>query len=236
MARHRPASEGGYQRGEETRAAILLAAVAVFGERGYEGASTRDIAKAAGVNAPSIQYYFDSKEGVYLQCVEHLITLLWQKMGAAVDAAERAVGDGTSSDQMLIEGAIGILGAVLSTTKDTTQIRAWRIFFDRQQAGLCPPSATVIFERKFKARIDSVMRLLIARLSGFEVGDERTILHSTALFTQGLAFRAHKSRLLSALNWKEVDHKEMELIRSIVLTQARFTLEGLARQSLSPPH
>ncbi|MDE1190589.1 MAG: TetR family transcriptional regulator [Arachidicoccus sp.] len=89
MARHRPASEGGYQRGEETRAAILLAAVAVFGERGYERASTRDIAKAAGVNPPSIQYYFDSKEGVYIQCVEHLITLLWQKMGAAVDAAEQ---------------------------------------------------------------------------------------------------------------------------------------------------
>ena len=62
MARHKPAAEGGYQRGEETRARIVEAAVVVFGERGYDGASTRDLANAAGVNAPAIQYYFDGKE------------------------------------------------------------------------------------------------------------------------------------------------------------------------------
>jgi len=33
----------------------------LFGEKGYEGASTRDIAAAAGVNAPALQYYFDNK-------------------------------------------------------------------------------------------------------------------------------------------------------------------------------
>ncbi|MDF3200706.1 CerR family C-terminal domain-containing protein [Pseudomonas sp. 1912-s] len=229
MARHKPAAEGGYQRGEETRARIVEAAVGVFGERGYDGASTRDIANAAGVNAPAIQYYFDGKEGVYLACVEHLITLLWRKMAPTVEAAESALAGEGANDQALIEASLGILGAVVSTIQDSPQTTAWRAFLDRHQAGLCPESATMAFEERFKARIANVIRLLIARLSGFAVEDDRTVIHSMALFTQGLAFRVQKPKLLSALNWTEVNQKEMELVRDVVLTQARFTLEGLVR-------
>jgi AcrR family transcriptional regulator len=64
LAKHRHSVTGGYTRGEETRARIIAAAMRLFGEKGYEAASTRDIAAAAGVNAPALQYYFDKKEGV----------------------------------------------------------------------------------------------------------------------------------------------------------------------------
>lgn len=229
MARHKPAAEGGYQRGEETRARIIEAAVVVFGERGYDGASTRDIANAAGVNAPAIQYYFDGKEGVYLECVEHLIKLLWRKMAPTVEAAESALAEDGANDQGLIEASLGILGAVVSTIQDSPQTTAWRAFLDRHQAGLCPESATMAFEERFKVRIANLIRLLIARLAGLAVDDERTVIHSMALFTQGLAFRVQKPKLLSALNWTEVNQKEMELVREVVLMQARFTLEGLVR-------
>lgn len=230
MARHKPAAEGGYQRGEETRARIVEAAVEVFGERGYDRASTRDIATAAGVNAPAIQYYFDGKEGVYLECVEHLITLLWRKMSPCVEAAEAALADAKASDKTLIDVSLGILGTVVSTIQDSPQTTIWRAFMDRHQAGLCPQSATTAFEDRFKARIGRVIRQLIARLSGFAVEDERTVIHSMALFTQGLAFRVQKPKLLEALKWAEVNQKEMEAVRDVVLMQARFTLEGLARQ------
>lgn len=124
MARHKPAAEGGYQRGEETRARIVEAAVEVFGERGYDRASTRDIATAAGVNAPAIQYYFDGKEGVYLECVEHLITLLWRKMSPCVEAAEAALADAKASDKTLIDVSLGILGTVVSTIQDSPRPRS----------------------------------------------------------------------------------------------------------------
>jgi AcrR family transcriptional regulator len=230
MARHKPAAEGGYQRGEETRARIVESAVGVFGERGYDAASTRDIAAAAGVNAPAIQYYFDGKEGVYLACVEHLISLLWRQMGDTVLAAESALADASSSDQALTDCALGMLGAVIATIQDSAQATAWRAFLDRHQAGLCPQSATTAFEERFKTRVGAAIRGLIARLAGFDVQDERTIIHSMALFTQGLAFRVQKPKLLEAMKWTEINQKEMELVRDVVLTQARFTLEGLVRQ------
>src|SRR5262245_9113078 len=41
---------------------VLDAAAAVFAEKGYAGASTRDIADRLGVRQASLYYYFPSKE------------------------------------------------------------------------------------------------------------------------------------------------------------------------------
>ena len=88
MARHKPAAEGGYQRGEETRARLIDSAMRLFGERGFGAATTRDIAVDAGVNAPALQYYFGNKEGLYLACVEFIIERVWEQVREAVDNAE----------------------------------------------------------------------------------------------------------------------------------------------------
>jgi len=54
-----PAKDGKYRRryGE-----IIDAAAAVFAEKGYHGASTKDIADRLGIRQGSLYYYFDSKE------------------------------------------------------------------------------------------------------------------------------------------------------------------------------
>lgn len=52
---------------EDKRANILEAAERLFMELGYEGTSTRQIAKEAGANMSMINYYFGSKEGVFME-------------------------------------------------------------------------------------------------------------------------------------------------------------------------
>ena len=47
------------------RARILGVATRLFADRGFDGASTRDIAAEAGVNMAMIAYYFGSKEGLF---------------------------------------------------------------------------------------------------------------------------------------------------------------------------
>ena len=51
----------------DKRANIIEAAEKLFSELGYEGASTRQIAKEAGANMAMINYYFGSKEGVFME-------------------------------------------------------------------------------------------------------------------------------------------------------------------------
>src|SRR6059058_6399003 len=53
-----------------TRDKILAAARARFGEEGYDGATIRGIASAAGVDPALVPHYFGSKEGVFLAAIE----------------------------------------------------------------------------------------------------------------------------------------------------------------------
>lgn len=53
---------------------ILMAAEKLFAEFGYEGTSTRQISKESGANMAMINYYFGSKEGVFLEIMEDRIS------------------------------------------------------------------------------------------------------------------------------------------------------------------
>jgi TetR/AcrR family transcriptional regulator, regulator of cefoperazone and chloramphenicol sensitivity len=61
--------------GEETRGKILLAALHVFGEKGYRDATHAEICHRAGVNTAAINYHFGSKEGLYQAAYEYAATL-----------------------------------------------------------------------------------------------------------------------------------------------------------------
>ena len=58
-------------RPEESRAAILRAAVREFAERGIAGARTDSIARAAHVNKALLYYYFQDKETLYGAALDH---------------------------------------------------------------------------------------------------------------------------------------------------------------------
>ena len=55
-----------------TKARILSAAEDVFAARGFDGASTREIAARAGVNISSLHYHWESKETLYFAVFRNL--------------------------------------------------------------------------------------------------------------------------------------------------------------------
>ena len=57
-------------RGDQTRSALIKAALAEFADKGFHAASTRLIAQSAQVNQALIGYHFGSKEGLYLAVLE----------------------------------------------------------------------------------------------------------------------------------------------------------------------
>jgi len=56
-----------------TKARILAAAEEVFAAKGFQGASTREIAARAGVNISSLHYHWASKETLYFAVFRNLI-------------------------------------------------------------------------------------------------------------------------------------------------------------------
>lgn len=52
---------------------IKQAALTMFTESGYEGASLSEIAKAVGIKTPSIYAHYKSKEQLFLQLIQEVI-------------------------------------------------------------------------------------------------------------------------------------------------------------------
>ena len=57
----------------DKRTSILNAAEKLFASQGFEGTSTRQIANEAGANMSMINYYFGSKEGVFMEIMSNRI-------------------------------------------------------------------------------------------------------------------------------------------------------------------
>lgn len=79
------------RRGDRTRERILAAALRVFSEDGFDGATTRRIAARAEVNLGLIKYYFGSKEKLWRAAVDRVFEVLWTAL-AEVDLSADPAG------------------------------------------------------------------------------------------------------------------------------------------------
>ena len=73
---------------EATRERIVDAALAAFAERGFRGASTRDIARRAGTNQGLITYHFKSKDALWRAAADRVFGLLQKSLGEHLDSLE----------------------------------------------------------------------------------------------------------------------------------------------------
>jgi len=57
----------------ENRSTILDAALEVFSRHGFRGATLDQIAGEAGISKPNILYYFEGKEAIFVELLDHLM-------------------------------------------------------------------------------------------------------------------------------------------------------------------
>jgi AcrR family transcriptional regulator len=79
-------------RSEDRRELILQAATAVFGERGYVGATTDAVARAAGVSQPYVVRMFGTKETLFLEVLRRALDKL-------LSTFRTALADGIAADE-----------------------------------------------------------------------------------------------------------------------------------------
>lgn len=74
---------------------ILLKALALFSEKGYDATSVREICEAAGVTKPTLYHFYGSKEGVYRAIVEGALERF------RADLVDALAGNGTLRDRLV---------------------------------------------------------------------------------------------------------------------------------------
>lgn len=98
------------RKSEQTRQRILEAAAHLFRERGYAHTRISDIAKAAGMHAGALYYYFDSREDM----VEQVMLLSTTRIITTVEAALAVLPAGASYREKITAAIAAHLFHVLS--------------------------------------------------------------------------------------------------------------------------
>src|SRR5579859_5816189 len=83
----------------------LEAAMRVFWEKGYEGASLTDLTEAMGINRPSLYAAFGDKEALFLKVIEHYANgpASYRRQALAEPTAHRVI-------EALLRGSLKLLG------------------------------------------------------------------------------------------------------------------------------
>src|SRR6185436_6340725 len=88
-----------------TKARILATAEEVFAEKGFAGASTREIAAGAGVNISSLHYHWESKETLYFAVFQNIYDRILELIRTTLPPAS----SGKSPAPVVIDEAMGRL-------------------------------------------------------------------------------------------------------------------------------
>ena len=94
------------RKGERTAERILDAAEALFAERGYAGATLRDVATEVGLRTPSLYNHFPSKESLYAAVLERGIRPVLDVLTEVVEARDRSDRD----VRQIVEKTMNLVG------------------------------------------------------------------------------------------------------------------------------
>jgi AcrR family transcriptional regulator len=221
--RHRAAA--GYARGEETRRRIVEVALRLFGERGYEGASTRDIAAAAGVNAPALQYYFDSKEGVYRACAEYIAEGWVAQFEPVVARAQATMDDAGASPDQVFEAFGELVGGLADYQLLPDDAEHRRLFVLHEQVGQGPGVLFEMLDRGLRPKMGELAGQLVARYCGKDPADAVLRMRIMMLFGQVLVFSLGRRSLISKLGWEQMGPVEVAQIKQAALEHCRVLMD-----------
>ncbi|MBB3196620.1 CerR family C-terminal domain-containing protein [Roseateles terrae] len=221
--RHRP--EAGYARGEETRRRIIDVALRLFAQRGFEGASTREIAKEAGVNAPALQYYFDNKEGVYQACARHIVDSAVEHFLPAVEQAEAVLEQADASGDALFEAFGALLDAIAEHQLLPDDVEHRRLFMSQEQVGQGPDLIFQMLDQSLRPRMARVTTHLVARYCGMDLKDPLLGMRIMMMMGQLTTFSLGRRLQLAKLGWERFGPKEVATIKRAAREHCRVLMD-----------
>jgi TetR/AcrR family transcriptional regulator, regulator of cefoperazone and chloramphenicol sensitivity len=221
-------------RGDQARIRLLNAAVTVFGEKGPEGASLREIARAAGQNVAAISYYFGGKKKLYLAVIEGLVRELRHRLGDVLQPIEELRAQPQPSPHEALRLFKRLLGAVylrlLSRKEAIPLIR----LIVREQLG--PTAAFEILYREGFRTLHESLCFLTATILGCDSRDREVILRTHMVMGQIYFFAMSREAILRRAGWETLEGDNARLVVGLFEQNVDALLSGLGATAVGRPN
>lgn len=203
---------GGYVRGVEARQRIILAALIVFGAEGFEGASTRAIAKRAGVVLPALQYYFGGKRNLYQECARYISAQINVMLDPVLARIGSLISPSVETSPRQAKAALlELIDSVLDLLIGSRESEIWVMFIIREQAN--PTSAFDLIYDQSIGQIAHACTSLVSRVLAKSADDPEVRVRGFAVLGQLVAFRSAHAAALRSLNWPNFNGDRLETLK-----------------------
>jgi TetR/AcrR family transcriptional regulator, regulator of cefoperazone and chloramphenicol sensitivity len=204
-------------RRDLTREKLLAASLDVFGRLGFDGASTRQLADAAGVNLQAIPYYFSGKEGLYIATADYLTELISNHVGDMRQrVGARMVALDATGEPMSPEEARGFLTEIAQTMVAlfvSKKSESWARFIIREQ--MEPTEAfTRVYQGIMRPMIE-IARRLIGTILDEDPASEHVRLRAFSFVGSILVFRMAHAAVLAQMEWSSAGPEEVATLRNL---------------------
>lgn len=186
---------------------LLQTAIDHFGRFGFDGASTREIAKASGTAMSSITYHFGGKESLFLAAADHIAEQIKALLGTHLDMADQAAL-GTPEEAT---DALLLMLDRFALMMVSPQTEPWARFIVREQQ-----SPTQAFERLYDGIMERMVNSLIALLRNVRPDFSDPIARATAVmfFGQALVLRVGQASVCRIMEIETIDDASSALLRA----------------------
>lgn len=203
-------------RSKETRARMIEAAIEVFGSVGYEAASTRVLAKRAGVNLAAIPYHFGGKRELYLAAAQAIADYARQRLDPIVAELQ----DAKKADPVTrIDAAVS---SFFHLVVGGTEPKAWLDFVVRCENDV-DDAFRIIHEEVF-SRLERALREAVADAIGRDATDEVVRMRVAVVLASIVSFRVLPNTTLSILGWARPNPSRLDRLDRTVREFARAGL------------
>lgn len=216
----KPVTESGETGPDQTRQALLRAALRLFGTVGYEGASTREIAAAANANIGSIAYHFGGKEGLRLAVADHIVALVQGVAERALAAAPPVISTPGQAETVML--------AMLE--------RMFEFFVASEHAGEIVPFVlremgrpTAAFERIYSGLFEPMHRRFCGvweAATGEPAESEETRIAIFTLIGQVVYFRLARAAVTRRMGWEGIGPAELARVNAVAGRNLRAAIRA----------
>jgi len=210
---------------EMTRAALVQAALKLFGRPGFDGTSTRQIAAEAQANIGSIAYHFGGKEGLRTAAADYIVETIQAVAGQALGNAQAPVpGNPEAAQEQLFAALERMVGFVVASPQAGEIVQ----FVLRE---LSHPTAALdrIYDGVFEPTHRRLCQLW-EQATGEPAESEATRLTVFTLIGQVIYFRIGREAVMRRMGWNDIGATEAAKVVAVTSGNLKAILAAKKRQ------